>query len=166
MRAWLLWLHLASVALLGGALAALLLMHGAVGAESPLSFGAVRQVMAMAADTLLLPSMLAMLVTGMLLLVARPTLIDARWVWAKAALGTLLALVVLLQLTPALKTATLLAVNEAASSALQTPGIARAQQTIGAALQGEAIGLWACIAMVLAAMALAVWRPGLGRRDD
>jgi len=96
-RSWMLWIHLSSVAVFAGTTVLLLVLAATAAPVSPTSFAALRQAISIGADTVALPALLVMVISGILLLVARPALIDERWVWAKAALGLALALVLLLQ---------------------------------------------------------------------
>jgi hypothetical protein len=88
--------------------------------------------------------------------VQQPAFLEARWVWAKAVLGMLAGGLVLLVVQPAVRQAAALA-QAAAQGSL-------AGALLEAALRAEWIGGLACIAIAVAAAALAVWRPVLGRR--
>ena len=162
-----LWIHLASVAAFGGATLILLVLATTIAPSSPLTFAAVRQAMSIVAETVAVPALLVMIVSGMLLVVARPGLIDARWVWAKAAAGVLVTVVALLLVQPSMRRATVLAVQEAAGSVMQAEAHlgANARVPLEVALQREERGQWITLGLVLAAAALAVWRPRLGRKD-
>ena len=98
MRKTLLWIHLASVAVFAGATALMLVQMASFTPMSPESFAAVRETVSTGARDVVLPALLVMVASGMLLVVARPMLIEARWVWAKAAVGLALAAFVLLML--------------------------------------------------------------------
>lgn len=164
MRRLLLLAHVASVAVFAGVIAVLLLFGDVATPASPLTFAAVRQSMAIAADSLLVPALVLLLVTGMLLVVARPLLAGARWLWAKVAASLLAAALAFALLLPALRAATALAVREAAASAMLPEAFVASRLTIEQALRREAYGLWLILACVLVAMALALWRPRLGGR--
>jgi hypothetical protein len=159
-----LWIHLASVASFAGATLTLLVLATTIGPSSPLSFAAVRQAISIVAELVAVPALLAMLVSGMLLLVARPGLIDARWVWGKALMGALIAAVALVQVQPSLRRATALAVQEAAGSVVQAEARlgANAQVPMDSALRREQSGQWITLALLGLATGLAVWRPRLG----
>lgn len=160
-----LWIHLASVAAYAGATLTLLVLAATITPSSPLSFAAVRQAMSITAELVAVPALLVMLVSGMLLVVARPGLIDARWVWGKALVGTVVAAVALLQVQPSLRRATALAVQEAAGSVVQAEALlgANAQVPMDAALRREQSGQWITLALLGLATGLAVWRPRLGQ---
>jgi uncharacterized membrane protein len=165
-RPWLLWIHLASVAAFAGATLLLLVLAATITPDSPLTFAAVRQAMSIGAELVAVPALLVMVVSGMLLVVARPTLIEARWVWVKAALGVLVAVVALVVVQPSTRRATALAVQEAMGSVVQAEAMvgANAQVPLDAAVRRERIGQWITLALLAAATAFAVWRPRLGRR--
>jgi len=167
MRNGLLWIHLGSAAVVAGATVLVLVQAAQFTPLSPEAFGAVRQVISVGARNVMLPALLLMVVSGMLLVVARPNLIDAHWVWAKAALGLLLAAWVLLHVYPATRAASALAGNEAAASVLQqgTHRGAAGQLSLDAALRREERGQWVVLVLLGLAAALAVWRPQLGRRQ-
>jgi hypothetical protein len=161
---WLRWLHLASVGLTAGSMLMLLVLADVVDPVSPISFGAVRQAISAASAQVLIPALLVMLVSGFLLLVARPRLIDARWVWAKAALGVLIAGISFLHVYPMTHRATGYAVQSAAGSVIQAaaPAAAASLAPLDAALAAERRGRWLNLGLVLLATAVAVWRPRLG----
>jgi hypothetical protein len=164
MRQWLLWLHLASVGVLTGSMLVLLVLAGVADPVSPLTFGAVRQAMTVASNAVLVPALLLMLVTGFLLVVARPGLIDARWVWAKAGIGVLIAGVAFFQVYPQSNRATAYAAQSAAGSVIQSAAgrAAGVREPLDAALASERRGRWFNLLLALSAMFLAVWRPRLG----
>jgi hypothetical protein len=160
-----LWIHLASVAAFAGATLTLLVLATTITPSSPLSFAAVRQAISIVAETVVVPALLVMVVSGMLLVVARPGLIDARWVWAKALAGVLVVVVALLQVQPATRRATVLAVQEAAGSVMQAEAHlgANARVPMEVALEREARGQWITLGLLVLASGLAVWRPRLGQ---
>jgi hypothetical protein len=103
----------------------------------------------------------------MLLVVARPMLIEARWVWAKAAVGLALAAFVLLHAYPTTRLASAMVGGVAASSVLQQGAPRDASQPpLEVVLVREERGQWIVLALAALATALAVWRPRLGRRSD
>jgi hypothetical protein len=160
-----LWIHLASVAAFAGATLTLLVLTATITPVSPLSYAAVRQAMSIVAESVAVPALLLMVVSGMLLVVARPTLIDARWVWAKTVLGAVVVGVAFALVQPSTRRATALSVQEAMGSVVQAEAMlgANAKVPMDSALQREAIGQWATLALLAAATALAVWRPRLGQ---
>jgi hypothetical protein len=163
-----LWIHLVSVAAFGGTTLLLLVLAATITPSSPLTFAAVRQAMSIGAEAVAVPALLVMIVSGMLLVVARPQLIDARWVWAKATVGALVTVIALVQVQPALRRATALAVQEAAGSVVQAEAVlgANAQVPMDTALRSEQRGQWITLGLLLLASGIAVWRPRLGRKTD
>jgi hypothetical protein len=112
----------------------------------------------------LVPALLLMLLTGFLLLVARPLLIDARWVWAKALIGVAIAGISFFSVYPAMNRATGYAVQSAAGSVIQSAAgqAAAARGPMDRALAAERTGRWINLLLAAVATALAVWRPQLG----
>ncbi len=163
MTAWLRWVHLASVSAFSGALLMLLVMGAAVEPVSPLSFGAIRQAMTLASQTVVAPALLLALASGYLLVVAKPAYIDARWVWAKAALGLALGFVAFATVQPAMNLATGYAVQAAIGAVIPSGAgsgvLGRASMDQALAL--ERMGHWINLTLVLLASVLSVWRPRL-----
>jgi hypothetical protein len=161
---WLRALHLASVGTFGGSLVVLLVLGATVDPVSPTSFGAVRQAMTIASQTVAMPALLLALVTGPVLIVARPANTDARWVWAKLALGALIGWIAFADVQPAMNRATGYAVQAAIGSVIQSRASAAAQAAapMDLALAQERQGRWINLGLVLMATALSVWRPRLG----
>jgi hypothetical protein len=148
-------LHLASVASFGGALLVTFYLADDAQQVQPGGFAAIRQVVAAIGETIVLPSLIVLLLSGFLLLIARPALISARWVWAKAAIGVVIGAVAIFVVQPAARLASAIA-NEAA---IGTPALAPLQR----ALDAEQFGTSTNLALLLVAVSLAVWRPRLGK---
>lgn len=132
----------------GGGLAACLVIDLMAHRASPAEFAAARQVVAAIAQVLLVPSMVVVVLSGLLAMGATRGYMDAGWAWLKALLG--------------------LAVFQAT---LHLAGAGREQaDTLAAAadpslrdalLQAERNTLWVLIALSVANVVLAVWRPRL-----
>jgi hypothetical protein len=163
---WLRAIHLASVGTFGGTLLTLLVLGATVDPISPTSFGAVRQAMTIASQTVAVPALLLALLSGLLLIVARPAYIDARWVWAKVALGAVIGWVAFAEVQPAMNRATGHAVQAAIGSVMSASALTGAQAAapMDAALAQERRGRWINLVLIVAATALSVWRPRLGGR--
>jgi outer membrane lipoprotein SlyB len=163
---WLRSIHLASVGTFGGALVTLLVLGSTVDVVSPTSFAAVRQAMTIASQSVAVPALLLALLSGLLLIVARPAYIDARWVWAKVALGAVIGWVMFAEVQPAMNRATGHAVQAAIGAVLPASALAGAHAALpmDAALEHERRGRWINLGLVVAATALSVWRPRLGGR--
>lgn len=147
-------LHLASMAAFAGALMVSLVLADSAEGVTAAGVASVRRSIAVVGEAVVVPSLIVLLVTGMLLVVARPNLIHARWVWAKAALGTVAAAVALFVVLPAERHAAI-AANE---GSLGAPSLDLMQR----ALQSELLGTTLTLALVVLAVLLAVWRPRLG----
>ncbi len=150
MRPLLKCLHQLGVIGFMGALAAQLLLVLAAGdAALQLPW---RQAAATISGWLVMPALLLAILTGMLLMMAHPPFIAARWVWAKALLGMVVGAVLFF------------GVQTAVTQALQLAGAPPASANaalLQQALRTEWAGGWIAMAVSLAAVALAVWRPRL-----
>ncbi len=94
MRPLLKFLHQLGVIGFMGALAAQLALVVASGdAATPLPW---RQAAALVSGWLVMPALLLATVTGLLLMMAHPPFMAARWVWAKALLGMVVGALLLL----------------------------------------------------------------------
>ncbi len=156
MKPLLKWLHIAAAIGFAGTLAVSLLLAVNADTASPSTYAAQRAAIALIAGEIALPSLIVLGVTGALLVVAQPLLIDARWVWAKALLGVVVAGLVVLVIQPAVSAAAALAAVAVEGSPMPEP--------LASALRAEWLGGLAALALSAAAMALAVWRPHLRRR--
>jgi hypothetical protein len=147
-------MHLASMAAFSGSLMVSLVLADSAEGVTAAGLASVRRSIAVVGDAVVVPSLIVLLVTGMLLVVARPNLIHARWVWAKAVLGTTAAAIALFVVLPAERHAAI-AANE---GSLGAPSLELMQR----ALQSELLGTIVTLALVLLAVLVAVWRPRLG----
>lgn len=158
MRPLLKMLHIAAVVGYAGTLAAVLAIGATADDGSPSAYAAVRQAVAVAATNLAVPSLVLLVVTGALLVVRQPAFFEARWVWAKAALGVLLAIVALGVVQPAITRA-------AALARIAADGVP-VLEALSRALTAEWIGGLLALGLSLLAVALAIWRPRLGAARD
>lgn len=155
MRLLLKCLHQLGVIAFMGALAAQLVLVVAAGdAAAQLSW---RQAAAQVSGWLVMPALLLAILTGMLLMMAHPPFIAARWVWAKALLGMVTGAVLFFGVQTAVNQALQLA-----GAAPESADAALLQQ----ALRTEWAGGWIAMAVSLAAVVLAVWRPSLASRAE
>lgn len=145
---------LAAIGFVGG-LGVSLLLAGIADDSTATSYAAGRRGISAVADYVVLPSLALLGTTGMLLLVKQPALFEARWVWAKALLGTLVGGIALLVVQPAVTR-----IGALAQLAVEGNAVLGA---LAAPLRAEQIGGAINLALSLAAIALAVWRPRLGR---
>jgi hypothetical protein len=131
----------------------------ALAANAPTStaeaFAHARESIQVAGNYVALPALVIVITSGMLMLVTTPALIDARWVWAKAALGLALSGTALMGWLPAVNHAA----DAARSAAFGNPAL-RMQD---AAVAAEWRWGWVTLVLALAAMVFGVWRPRLRR---
>lgn len=158
MKPLLKWLHVVSAIGFVGVLAAMLLLSLTADDSTASAFATARRAILTVAQTLGLPALMLLLLTGMLLMTKQPALIEARWVWAKVVLGLVVGGIALLVVQPAVMRAAALAQMVLEGSMSVRP--------LAAALRSERIGAAINLLLSLAAVALAVWRPRLGRRRD
>lgn len=156
MKRLLKFLHELSAIGVMGALATHLVLVVAAADGTPAQAAAIREAIVLVTRWLLLPSLLVVLVTGLLSMAVHRPFLDARWAWFKALLG--------------------LAMFEGTLGAVQSNARRLAELSAGAlegrvdpahmdeALRGEWTGLWTIMALSIANVALAVWRPKLKPR--
>lgn len=147
--------HLLALAGFVGGLAATLLLSDFADDAPPSLLAALRMSVASLGESLVVPSLVLMVVSGMLLVVARPQLVRARWLWAKALLTVVIAVIALGIVQPAITRAAVLA----AEGALGTPTL----NEMSAAFTAERVGSVVVLLLAAVAVVLAVWRPRLGQ---
>ena len=147
-------LHYASLAGLGGGIVVILVLLDTIDATSPAAVASMHTAIALVCGGLVVPSLIVLLLTGMLLVVARPQLINARWVWAKAFVGLIVAATLLAGFQPLVNALA----SMASTGALGTP-----PGPLADTVETERWAAYLTLANVVAAMAIAVWRPRLGR---
>jgi hypothetical protein len=155
MKPLLKFLHVLAAIGFAGALVVSLLVAATADDATATAFAAARRALTATAHNVVLPSLVLLVASGMLLTVKQPLSFDARWVWAKAVIGLLVAGITLFVVQPALMRAGALAQMAVEGSAVLQP--------LSAALFAERIGSLLNLMLCLAAIALAVWRPRLGR---
>ena len=158
MKPLLKWLHVASAAGFVGVLASMLLLSLTADDSSDSAFAVARRAIQTLGESLGLPSLVLLMLTGMLLTMKQPALVEARWLWAKALLGLLVSGLVLVMVQPG--------VMRAAALAEMVLQGSMSVRTLEAAIRMERIGVAISVALALLAIGLAVWRPRLGRRPD
>lgn len=147
-------LHYAGLVGLAGGILVSLVLGVTVDATSPSGAATVHAAIAHVGGAVVVPSLVIVLLTGMLLVVSRPQFISARWVWVKAALGIATGAVVLLMLQPA--------VNAAATVAIGGAEGGRAMVPLSEVVQGEHFAAYLALVLVALAAVVAIWRPRLG----
>jgi len=154
MKRFLKVLHtLGAVGLMGG-FASVLVLAGAAAAQPPEALAAVRAGLEVVATWLLLPSLLLVVLSGLLGIGVHRPFHNAGWVWLKAATGVLL-FEATLHLQASAKDAALLS-----RLALEGEGDAA---ILAEVLRGERLGLLVLLGVCLANVVLGVWRPRLTR---
>lgn len=139
--------EIASIAY-GGALAACVVINVVVDRASPEGFAAAREVYAATAQWVLMPSMMVVLVSGLLPLVSTRGYIDAGWAWLKAALGISVFQATLVVVGSGTRQAEVLEAARSGDRAL-----------LDGLLRSELNTLWLLIVLSAVNVLLAVWRP-------
>lgn len=150
MRRFLKLLHtIATAGIMGGGVAVAVLAMLAPAAMAGGGYPSLADGMARIAAWVIAPSMLLVIVTGLLAMVVTPAFQNAGWVWAKAATGILVFQAGVHVLGPLQ--------SEALRSAagLDAEGAAAAT----AMLTATANTLWVLLVVAVANIVLAIWRP-------
>lgn len=147
---------LGAIGFMGG-LAAILVLVANTAVEPTASFAAVRNGIALINKWLLTPSLLIVLVSGLLAIAASSAYMDAGWAWMKALLGF------------ATFEGTLLAIvgsgrKAAEQASAVVAGQADAMTQVAALLRTEWGGAWLMLGLGLVNIVLAIWRPRFTRR--
>lgn len=152
MKSMLKYLHLLGViGFMGSAVATMLLAAVAAASAAPQA-AALRQALVPVVGWVLMPALGLAVLSGALSMMLHAPFLSARWVWMKAGAGMLIGGAALFSWQPAVQRAATLAASEPAA--------------LAQALHTEAVDAWVCLALSLLAIALGIWRPGLGRRND
>jgi len=140
-----------------GSLACCLVLTATAPTESLVGYAAVRQGIAAIAQYLLLPSLGIVLISGLLAIAADNLYKNAAWAWIKALLGI------------SVFEGTLLTINAGARRAADLSALAASghgdPEQLAQVLHSEWGGLWLLMALSLANVVLAVWRPRIYRRS-
>lgn len=154
MKRLLKFLHTLGAIGLTGALAAYIILLGTAPEPSSLAeYATVRQSIAAIGKWLLLPSLLIVLTSGLLAIAAHTPYLNARWTWLKAVLGLSMFEGTLVGIQgPAEHAATI--TDKALAGAIDP---ARVPEL----LHDEWRTLWFILALALANVAIAIWRPRL-----
>jgi hypothetical protein len=138
-----------------GAFAACLVLVVKGPTQPLVAYAAVRQAIAAITQWLLLPSLVLVLLSGLLAIAATSAFHNAAWAWVKALLGL------------SVFEGTLVTINASARRAAELAAMAANGQgdpaQLAQTLRTEWGGLWLMLALSLINIVLAVWRPRLYR---
>jgi hypothetical protein len=141
-----------------GSLAACLVMIVRLPTHSLTEYATARRAIATVAEGLLVPSLAAVLVSGLLAIAVNKNYMNAGWAWFKALLGVTMF------------EGTLLSVVSSAKRASELAAMAAAGQSdpvqLAEVLHTERGGLWLMLALSFVNIVLAVWRPKFTRLPD
>jgi uncharacterized membrane protein len=147
---------LGAIGFMGG-LAAILVLVANTAVEPTASFAAVRNGIALINKWLLTPSLLIVLVSGLLAIAATDAYKDAGWAWMKALLGVVTFEGTLLTIVGSGRKA-------AEQAAAAVSGQADAMTQVSALLRTEWGAVWLMLGLGLVNIVLAIWRPRFTRR--
>jgi divalent metal cation (Fe/Co/Zn/Cd) transporter len=122
-------------------------------------YAALRRGIVLINQWLLVPSLLIVLVSGLLAIAATEAYKNAGWAWVKALTGILMFEGTLLTVVSSGRQAAEITTAAAASGAS-----AESSARLAELLRTEWGGLWIMLGLCLANIVLAIWRPRLGRR--
>ena len=158
MRRLLKFLHtLSAIGLAGGLAAYMLVLSAAPDINSLDAYAALRASLVPVTKWLLMPSMLVVLVSGLLAMAVRPAFMEAPWVWVKALSGILIFEASLASIDAPIRAA-------AAASARAVAGEIDAAALAGL-VRDEWGAWWMLLALAVANVGLAIWRPRFGLRN-
>jgi lambda repressor-like predicted transcriptional regulator len=139
-----------------GSLAACIVLAATAPRHAPVEFAAVRQAISAINQWLLVPSLAIVLISGLLAIAATDAYINAGWAWVKALLGV------------STFEGTLVTISGSAHQAAELSALAVSGQgepeRLAEVLRTEWIGMWVIMAVALANIVLAIWRPRFGSR--
>ena len=157
MRRLLKFLHtMSAIGITGGLAAYMLVLANAPEIDSLEAHAALRHSLAMVSKWLILPSMLVVVLSGLLAIAAHFPFAEAPWVWAKALAGILVF------------EATLMSIDGPAQRAAEISANAVAGEVdpaqLASLMQDEWGAWWILLALFTANVVLAIWRPRFGLR--
>ena len=133
----------------GGGFATCLVVGWIADPSAPAAFAASREAIAAVCKWVLVPSLAAVLVSGLLAIAATRGYHSAGWAWVKALLGL------------SLFEATLVTVAASGRQAELAAAAASDPSLVAALLRSERTTLWLLLGLSVANVVLAVWRPKL-----
>jgi hypothetical protein len=146
--------ELAAIGVFGAIVACLVLLANAP--SEPVAYAGLRQSIVVLHQWLLVPSLAAVLISGLIAIAATEAFKDAGWAWIKALLGLVMFEGALLTIVASGKKA-------AEYAALAASGDEATAAPLAAALRTEWGGLWVMFAVSAANVWLGVWRPRFRR---
>ncbi len=158
MRRLVKFLHtLGAIGLAGGVVAYMILVGFGPDPTASTDYATLRSALATLSRWLILPSMVVVILSGILAVFSRPGFVDAPWVWLKALTGL------------ALFQATLVTLDGPAQRAARASARAAAGEIDAAALRSAVhdpwLAWWVIVFIAAANVALAIWRPRLRSRS-
>lgn len=134
-----------------GAIAAHIVLLGTVDASSPAAYAVMRKGIEVVTERVLLPSLLVVLVSGVLSIAVHPPFHNAGWAWIKALTGVSMLEGTLGGIQGTARDAAALAAKVAAGEAPVS--------AMDDVLRHERGGLWVILFLSIANIVLGVWRP-------
>ena len=121
----------------------------------PGQVGVLPQALAFACGWIALPALVTTLSTGAILMAQQPAYVGARWAWSKAVIGLVVLAISAAIVQPAF--------TRAAAFSQQSASGALVDRTLASTLDAAVSATWAALALAILAVALAVWKPRLGK---
>jgi hypothetical protein len=147
--------EIGSFGMVGTLATCIVLIHFAP-TQSPIAYAALRQEVLALTKWLLVPSLVLVLISGLLAIAANRAYMDAGWAWVKALLGVSMFEGTLLTVVGSAR-------HAAELSSLAVTGHGDPVQ-LAQVLRTEWGGLWIILTVSLANIVLGVWRPKFRRR--
>lgn len=148
--------ELGAIGVVGGFAAYLILIVTAP-TDSAVAYATSRHSIAAISRWLLVPSLALVIISGLLSIAINPAYKDAGWAWIKALLGISMFEGTLLTVAASARNAAALA-DEAVAGAGDPARLAEILRT-------EWGGMWVLLAVALANIVLAIWRPRFSRQQ-
>jgi hypothetical protein len=145
------------VGVVGSFAACIVIIFTAPPRHSLVAYAAARHAVAAICQWLLVPSLAAALISGLLAIAANRAYTNAGWAWVKALLGISMFEGSLLTVSASARHADELSALAAAGAGAADPA------QLAEVLRTEWGGLWILLALSLANIVLGVWRPPFSR---
>jgi hypothetical protein len=147
---------LSAIGLAGGLASYMLILASAPEMAEPTAYATLRATLAVVSKWLLVPSMMLVIISGLLAMIANTRFLEMPWVWVKALSGLVIFEATLASIdAPAQRAAT--ATAQAAAGEIDT-------ETLANLVQNEWGAWWVLLGLSVANVALAIWRPRFGWR--